>query len=207
MSTSLHARPGCVLVAVRDYHRMEHLKRVLEKTNLSPARHRGHDRAPHLHRRRRIRSVAKSRLFSDYEKELFSHVVEMAEKEGKPVELLVVPAVNPFDALAQAANRLRASRLVTGVSARMESDELARRMGLAWEVAAGTPAPVLARSHQPGPAVDLREPGSASAAHVAGRRGPAARNLAETDASPMRSARACIIATWWESRCAARKRT
>jgi len=57
----------------------------------------------------------------------------MAEKEGKPVELLVVPAVNPFDALAQAANNLRASRLVTGVSARMESDELARRIGLAWE--------------------------------------------------------------------------
>src|SRR5262249_3104819 len=44
-----------------------------------------------------------------------------------------VPAVNPFDAMAQAANSLRASRLVTGVSARMESDELARRIGLAWE--------------------------------------------------------------------------
>ena len=57
----------------------------------------------------------------------------MAEKEGKPVELLVVPAVNPFDALAQAANGLKASRLVTGVSARMESDELARQLGLAWE--------------------------------------------------------------------------
>jgi hypothetical protein len=72
-------------------------------------------------------------MFSDYEKELFSHVVEMAEKSGKPVELLVVPAVNPFDALAQAATSLKASRLVTGVSARMESDELARRIGLAWE--------------------------------------------------------------------------
>ena len=45
----------------------------------------------------------------------------------------MVPAVNPFDAMAQAANSLRASRLVTGVSARMESDELARRIGLAWE--------------------------------------------------------------------------
>ena len=33
-SSSLHARPGCVLVAVRDYSRMEHLKKVLEKTNL-----------------------------------------------------------------------------------------------------------------------------------------------------------------------------
>lgn len=30
----LKARPGCVLVALRDYNNMEHLRRVLEKTNL-----------------------------------------------------------------------------------------------------------------------------------------------------------------------------
>jgi hypothetical protein len=77
--------------------------------------------------------LSDNQLFSDYEKELFSHVVEMAEKQGKPVELLTVPAVNPFDAMAYAANTLRASRLVTGVSARMESDELAQRIGKAWE--------------------------------------------------------------------------
>ncbi len=132
ISTSLHARPGCVLVAVRDYHRMEHLKRVLEKTNL-----RRHDIVVMTVRPISTGAgeyeLSEAQLFSDYEKELFSHVVEVAEKEGKPVELLVVPAVNPFDALAQAASSLRASRLVTGVSARMESDELARRIGLAWE--------------------------------------------------------------------------
>jgi len=132
ISTSLHARPGCVLVAVRDYHRMEHFKRVLEKTNL-----RRHDIVVMTVRPISTGAgeydLADEQIFSDYEKELFSHVVEMAEKSGKPVELLVVPAVNPFDALAQAANNLRASRLVTGVRARMESDELARRIGLAWE--------------------------------------------------------------------------
>src|SRR6185436_12363774 len=56
-----------------------------------------------------------------------------AEKEGKPVELLVVPAIDPFDALVQTAANLKASRLVTGVSARMSSEDLARRIGLAWE--------------------------------------------------------------------------
>jgi amino acid transporter len=131
-ASSLHARPGCVLVAVRDYHRMEHLKRVLDKTNL-----RRHDIVVMTVRPISTGAgeydLSEDQLFSDYEKELFSHVVEMAEKEGKPVELLVVPAVNPFDALAQAANGLKASRLVTGVSARMESDELARQLGLAWE--------------------------------------------------------------------------
>src|SRR5438874_7998603 len=57
----------------------------------------------------------------------------MAEKEGKTVDLLVVPAVNPFDAMVQTAAKLRASRLVTGVSARMSSEELARQIGQAWE--------------------------------------------------------------------------
>ena len=33
-AATLRARPGCVLVAVRDYHRMHHLQRALEKTNL-----------------------------------------------------------------------------------------------------------------------------------------------------------------------------
>ncbi len=129
---SLRARPGCVLVAVRDYHRMEHLKQVLKKTNL-----RRYDIV--VMTVRPISSgageyeLADNQIFSDYEKELFSHVVEMAEKEGKGVELLVVPAVNPFDAMADTASRLSASRLVTGVSSHMASDELARQIGRAWE--------------------------------------------------------------------------
>jgi hypothetical protein len=131
-SATLHARPGCVLVAVRDYHNMEHLKKVLEKINL-----RRHDIVVMT-----VRTISTGageydlsdeQIFSDYEKELFSHVVEMAEKEGKPVELLVVPAVNPFDAVVQTATRLKASRLVTGVSAKMTSEELARQIGLSWE--------------------------------------------------------------------------
>jgi hypothetical protein len=72
-------------------------------------------------------------LFADYEQELFSSVVTLAEKQGKTVELLVVPAVDPFDAMEQTAARLHASKLVTGVSERMASEELARRIGLAWE--------------------------------------------------------------------------
>ncbi len=129
---TLHARPGCVVVAVRDFRRMEHLRRVLQKTNL-----RKHDIVVATVRQLSTGAgeydLAEEQIFSDYEKELFSHVVELAEKEGKPVELLVVPGVNPFDALVHAANTLQASRLVTGVSARMESDELAKRIGEAWE--------------------------------------------------------------------------
>jgi hypothetical protein len=74
-----------------------------------------------------------TQLFTEYEKELFSHVVTLAEREGKHVELLVVPGVNPFDAMVQAAHSLQASRLVTGISAAMTTEELAHRIGRAWE--------------------------------------------------------------------------
>jgi amino acid transporter/nucleotide-binding universal stress UspA family protein len=129
---TVNARPGCVLVAVRDYSHMAHLKSVLEKTNL-----RRHDIVVMT-----VRPVSTGaaeyelsdqQLFGDYEKELLSRVVALAEKEGKTVDLIVVPGVDPFDAMVQTAAKLKASRLVTGVSARMDSDELARRIGLAWE--------------------------------------------------------------------------
>lgn len=129
---TVHARPGCILVAVRDYTRMDHLKQVLSKTNL-----RRHDIVVMTVRPLSAGTgeygLSKDQIFSDYEKELFSHVVALAEKEGKPVELLVVPGVDPFDAMVRTAANLKASRLVTGVSARMDSNELARLIGRAWE--------------------------------------------------------------------------
>jgi amino acid transporter len=129
---TLRARPGCVLVAARDYHRMWHLERVLEKTNL-----RRQDIVVMTVRQLSAGDaeydLRDDQVFASYEQELFSHVVTMAEKQGKSVELLVVPAIDPFDAMVQTASNLRASRLVTGVSARMSSEELAQKIGLAWE--------------------------------------------------------------------------
>src|SRR3954470_5549263 len=131
-ANTVYGRPCCVLVAVRDYSRMSHLHNVLEKTNLKR-----HDIVVMT-----VRPVSTGageyalsdqQLFSDYERELLTSVVTMAEKAGKTVDLLVVPGVDPFDAMVQTAAKLQASRLVTGVSARMDSDELARRIGLAWE--------------------------------------------------------------------------
>src|SRR5262245_42378316 len=131
-SGAIHARPGCILVAVRHNNRMEILALMLQITNL-----RRHDIVVMT-----VRGVstgageydlAENQLFTDDERELFSRVVAMAEKEGKTVDLLAVPAVNPFDAMVQTAAKLQASRLVTGVSARMDSEELARRIGQAWE--------------------------------------------------------------------------
>ena len=130
-AANLHARPGCVLVAVRGQN-FEHVQRTLQKTNL-----RRHDIVVMTVRPLSTGAgeydLTTDQIFSDYEQELFSAVVTMAEKQGKAVELLVVPAVDPFDAMVQTAANLKASKLVTGVSEKMASEELARRIGLAWE--------------------------------------------------------------------------
>src|SRR5437899_11640639 len=76
--------------------------------------------------------LGEDQIFTDYERELFTRVVSMAEKEGKTVQLLTVPGINPFDAMVHTAATLQAARLVTGVSARMDPEELARRIGQAW---------------------------------------------------------------------------
>src|ERR1019366_5551394 len=74
--------------------------------------------------------LSDQQLFSSYEKELMSGVVTMAEKAGKTADLIVVPGVDPFEAMVQTAAKLKASRLVTGGSSRMDSDELARGLQL-----------------------------------------------------------------------------
>lgn len=127
----IRARPGAVLIAVRG-NNMEHLRRTLQKTNL-----RRHDIVVMTVRPLSTGAaefdLKEDQIFSAYEQELFSKVVELAEKEGKHVELLVVPAVDPFEAMVQTAANLKVSKLVTGVSEQMASEELARRIGLAWE--------------------------------------------------------------------------
>jgi len=130
--TSLRARPGSLLVAVRDVNNLTHLLSVLQKTNM-----RRHDIVVMTVRQISTGAgeyqLGENQLFTDYERELFSKVVEMAEKEGKTVELLVVPSSDPFQAIVQTAAKLQANRVVTGSSLRMDAAELARRIGLAWE--------------------------------------------------------------------------
>jgi amino acid transporter len=131
-SACVNARPGCVVVAVRG-STLSHLERALQKTNT-----RKHDIVVLSIRPLNPAATGESdletdQIFAQYETELFTRVVTLAEKAGKHVELLVVPAVNPFDAMVQSAAKLEASKLVTGRSAKMSADELATYIGDAWE--------------------------------------------------------------------------
>ena len=77
--------------------------------------------------------VEASQVFDHYEQELFTAAVAAAEKEGKPVSLLVVPATDVFEAIIVTAQRLDSSRIVCGLSNKLTSDEQAKLTGDAWE--------------------------------------------------------------------------
>ena len=79
------------------------------------------------------RDIDARELFTTYEQRLFSRVVAVAEKVGKPVRLLVVPSSDIFQAIVRTAMQLETVEIVAGVSAVMPPAEQARRLGRAWE--------------------------------------------------------------------------
>ena len=127
------SRPGNVLVAVRDYNTLDHLEHALAHTDTE-------DKDIVVITTRLISGpdggeseLYDENLFTDYEQRLFTRVVALAEKHGKPVDLVVVPATNIFDAVVQTAIQLDSSEIVAGRSAKMTQEEQARQLGRAWE--------------------------------------------------------------------------
>jgi len=129
--------PGNVLVTVRDYNTLNHLKWVLERTDtkdqdivVMSARVSQFGAAAY--------DLAMEQIFSDYEQTLFTRAVSIAESFGKKVSLLVVPARDVWSAVVQTAINLESSAVVSGLSSKMSSQEQAFELGRAWEA---TPEP------------------------------------------------------------------
>jgi len=129
---SLGIRSGNVLVPVRDYNTLTHLRWVLEHTDT-----REQDVVVMTARISQFGTAAyglsTEQVFSDYEQTLFTRAVSIAEGFGKKVSLLVVPARDPWSAVAQTAHNLESSAVVAGLSSKMTSSEQAFGLGSAWE--------------------------------------------------------------------------
>jgi amino acid transporter len=129
----LKARPGCVLVPVRDYNTLRHLDQAVTNTDteqrdvvvMTIRLLTGPDAG--------VSDIEKEELFTDYEQILFTRVVSVAERHGRAVKLLVVPATNVFDAVARTAVQLQAREIVFGESAKMTAQDQALRLGEIWD--------------------------------------------------------------------------
>jgi amino acid transporter len=130
--TSLGVRTGNILVPVSNYYALYHLEAALRRPT---------DGADivvlHMRILRRAASgeydLAPDQLFSTIEQLLFTKVLSIAEKEGKPVRLAVAAANDLWEGVLRTASNLQSRSIVAGSSSKMPVTEQAREIGLAWE--------------------------------------------------------------------------
>jgi amino acid transporter len=150
---ALNIRAGNVLVPVRDYNTLAHLRWALERINTSEQ-----DVVVMSARVSRFGSgaydLAMEQIFSDYEQTLFTRAVTVAESVGKRVSLLVVPAADVWSAIVQTAHNLESSAVVAGLSSKMTPAEQAFELGRAWEAIPEPKGQFVLQIVRPGNVVD-----------------------------------------------------
>jgi len=126
-------QPGNILVPVSTYYALYHLEAVLRRVR------RGQAEVVVLHVRLLRRGslgeydLAPDQLFSTIEQLLFTRVLSIAEKQGKPVRLAVAAANDLWEGILRTAENLESSTVAVGSSGKMPTTEQAHQVGLAWE--------------------------------------------------------------------------
>jgi amino acid transporter len=131
--TSVGVKPGNIVVPVSNYYALYHLEAAMRRVRS----HNADIVVLHVRMLRRAASgeydLAPDQLFSTIEQLLFTKVLAIAEKEGKPVRLAVAAANDLWEGILRTAANLESSTIVAGSSSKMSVTEQAREIGLAWE--------------------------------------------------------------------------
>jgi amino acid transporter len=126
-------QPGNILVPVSTQYALYPLEAALRRAK----RREAEIVVLHVRILRRASSgeydLAPDQLFSTIEQLLFTKVLSMAEKEGKPVRLAVAAANDLWEGVLRTAENLKSSAVVAGSSSKTSTTEQAHDIGLAWE--------------------------------------------------------------------------
>ena len=126
-------QPGNVLVPISNQYALYPLEAALRRAN----RRNAEIVVLHVRMLRRAVSgeydLAPDQLFSTNEQMLFTKVLAIAEKEGKPVRLAVAAANDLWEGILRTADNLKSSAVVAGSSSKMRIVDQAHEIGISWE--------------------------------------------------------------------------
>lgn len=117
-----------ILVAVKDPNNLNHLRKVIEEINTE-------DTDIIVMVARVFRDKQNVEVKPDIEEEervLFTEVVNISEKIGKPVIPIVVPTNNAFYSIMNVAHSLQVKEIIIGLSAKFKPDIQMQQLALMW---------------------------------------------------------------------------
>ncbi|CAN5605128.1 hypothetical protein BH10BAC5_BH10BAC5_21920 [soil metagenome] len=117
-----------IVVAVRDPNNLQHLVKTLKDTNTDET-----DIVVIIARvfQDKLNVLVKQDL-EDFERELFSAIVNVAENIGKPVIPLVIPTNDAFYAILTVAYELNASEIILGLSSTKPPEVQVTQLAVLW---------------------------------------------------------------------------
>jgi amino acid transporter len=120
--------PDRILVAVRDPSNLNHLKKIIEEIDT--------DKTEIIVMIARVfkdkQNMEVKNEIEEDERQLFSEVVNVAEKIGKPVLPVVVPTNNAFYSIMNVAHSLKVREVVIGLSAKYKPEVQMQQLALIW---------------------------------------------------------------------------
>jgi hypothetical protein len=117
-----------IIVAVRDPNNLWHLQKVIQETDTDVT-----DIIVMIARVFKDRqNILVRDDIEDDERILFSEVVNIAEKIGKPVIPVVIPTNNAFFAIVNIAKDLDAKEIILGLSGKYKGDVQIQQLALLW---------------------------------------------------------------------------
>jgi amino acid transporter len=130
---NLGVKPGSVLVPVSTYFALYPLEAALRRAR----RREAEIVVLHVRMLRRAASgeydLAPDQMFTAIEQMLFTKVLALAEKEGKPVRLTVAASNDLWEGILRTAANIQSSTIIAGSSSKTSIPDQARDIGLAWE--------------------------------------------------------------------------